>query len=82
MLQNVLLRPADHEYSRDSTMEYVHTIPSILDKNILRLETTYFATDLTSNGSNFAESNSFATVRAILMPSVIPGGDLFPPLKA
>lgn len=47
-----------------------------------RLATAYRATDWTSSGSNLAESSSFATVRAMLIPSDIPGGARTPPENA
>ena len=47
-----------------------------------RLDTAYRATDCTSSGSNFAESSSFATARAMLTPSEIPGGAREPPENA
>ncbi len=47
-----------------------------------RVEVAFFATALTNKGSNLAESSSLATVRAVFMPSFIPGGVLLPPEKA
>ncbi len=47
-----------------------------------RLPTAYRATDWTRSGSNLAESSSFATARAMLMPSGMPGGARAPPENA
>lgn len=43
-----------------------------------KLVAACFATAFTNKGSNLAESSSFATVRAILIPSVWPGGPRAP----
>jgi hypothetical protein len=55
---------------------------SDLDNIISRLDKAFFATDLTSKGSNLAESSSLATVRATLIPSWYPGGARTPPENA
>ena len=59
-----------------------HTMASDLDNIISRLDKAFFATDLTSKGSNLAESSSLATVRATLIPSWYPGGARTPPENA
>jgi hypothetical protein len=59
-----------------------HTMTSDLDNITSRLDKAFFATDLTSKGSNLAESSSLATVRATLIPSWCPGGARTPPENA
>ena len=57
-------------------------MPSARDTSISSADATCCATERTSSGSNFAESNSFATTRAMLTPSDNPGGDRGPPANA
>ena len=57
-------------------------MPSARDTSISSADATCCATERTSSGSNFAESNSFATTRAMLTPSDSPGGDRGPPANA
>lgn len=57
-------------------------MPSARDRSISSADATCCATERTSSGSNFAESNSFATTRAMLTPSDNPGGDRGPPANA
>lgn len=42
----------------------------------------FLATARISKGSNLAESSSFITARAIVTPSLAPGGEREPPAKA
>ena len=55
---------------------------SALVRSSSKLDTAYRVTDCTSKGSNFAESSSFATARAMFTPSDMPGGVLVPPENA
>lgn len=58
------------------------TMLSTLRTTLSKYEPTFFATDLTSNGSNFAESSSFAATRHRVDASVVPGGEREPPENA
>lgn len=55
------------------------TSVSTRPKKRSRAVAAFFATALTSKGSNLAESSSLSTVRARVTPSAIPGGARIPP---
>jgi hypothetical protein len=74
-----LLPPRIVKKHREKEKRVVHTMASDLDNTKSRLDKAFFAIDLTSKGSNLAESSSLAIVRARLIPSWYPGGARTPP---